>query len=278
MRGRVAALVALVLLLAAAAALLAVELAKGGPGYGEGKVADPCEPRPPFPGSGFDATIQRVVLGGLDGAACELDTTREEFLLSFVPASGVEPIPWDEATRERALRAGMQRSVDDALERGDINRVEALLLSEAVARLPVDALLRGALDLKDAATETLGGEGLDGDPCQPVERPGGEGVGPAVQRIVQSALDGAACELGLTRRELMLSLMPGEQEGEPAWDPATIQRTVRSALRRSIDEAEERGSLPRRAAVILRGLADTVPLEALLDGGQRLRDALDGLF
>ena len=34
-------------------------------------------------------------------------TTREELVLSLAPGSGVEPIPWDDATIERAVRAGL---------------------------------------------------------------------------------------------------------------------------------------------------------------------------
>ena len=35
--------------------------------YGESKVADPCEQREALPGEGFQATLQRIVLDGLDG-------------------------------------------------------------------------------------------------------------------------------------------------------------------------------------------------------------------
>ena len=62
-------LLALAALGLAAVVLIAVELANGALDYGESNVADPCVQREPYPGEGFEATIQRIVLDGLDGAA-----------------------------------------------------------------------------------------------------------------------------------------------------------------------------------------------------------------
>ena len=102
MRSSRAAIAALLL---AAAALVVVELANGAVDAGRLAVRDPCEPRPPFPGQGIDATLQRVVLDGLDGAACELGATREELVLSLAPRSGTGSIRWDGETIERARRS-----------------------------------------------------------------------------------------------------------------------------------------------------------------------------
>jgi hypothetical protein len=134
--------VTLALLGVAAVALLAIELAKGGLSYGRSMAADPCEARAPYPGKGFDATLQRVVLDGLDGAACKLGTTREELILSFDPSFGVN-VRWDRATAERAVRAGLLGAVDDAEKRGSLGSLEALVLREVIRRAPIDLLLEG---------------------------------------------------------------------------------------------------------------------------------------
>lgn len=126
----------------AAAVLLAVELANGALDYGESTVADPCEPREPFPGDGFDSTLQRIALDGLDGAACELGTTREELVLSFDPLPGQE-IEWDRETIEQAVRSGLLEAIQDAAAREGIGRLEALVLTELVRRAPIDWLLEG---------------------------------------------------------------------------------------------------------------------------------------
>ena len=104
------ALAVLVALFVGAAGLLALEFANGAADAGALAVRDPCEPRPAFPGEGLDATLQRIVFDGLDGAACELGTTREELVLSLAPGSGVEPIPWDDATIERAVTRSFRPS------------------------------------------------------------------------------------------------------------------------------------------------------------------------
>ncbi len=140
---------ALAVLLVGAGALIAVEFSEGATDTGELAIQDPCEPRPPFPGEGIDATIQRIVLDGLDGAACELGTTREELVLSFEPRSGVEPIPWDDETIERAVRAGMLAAIDDAEERGSLNGFLATVVREIVERAPLQWLIDGGQELAD---------------------------------------------------------------------------------------------------------------------------------
>jgi hypothetical protein len=148
-RRRVApALAALLGLLAAAAILVVVEFGLGAAGYGSGKVADPCRPRT-FAGSGIDATVQRVVLDGLDGAACKLGTSREELVLSLGSGGSFPPRRWDRPTIETALRAGLLGAVDRAEQRGDIPGFVVPLLRRAIRSAPLDELIRGAISLRD---------------------------------------------------------------------------------------------------------------------------------
>ena len=137
------AFAALVALFVGAASLIALELANGAANAGALAVRDPCEPRPSFPGEGLDATLQRIVLDGLDGAACELGTTREELVLSLAPSSGVEQLPWDDEAIELAIRAGLLESIDDAEQRGSLNGFVAVVLRQIVERAPVQWLIDG---------------------------------------------------------------------------------------------------------------------------------------
>jgi hypothetical protein len=146
---RPAATAGLVALLVAAAVLIGVELANGAADAGALAVGDPCEERTSFPGQGLDATMQRIVLDGLDGAACELGTTREELVLSLSPSSAVDEIPWDDATIERAVRAGLLEAIDDAEQRGSLNGFLAFGLREVVERAPLQWLVDGGQGLVD---------------------------------------------------------------------------------------------------------------------------------
>jgi hypothetical protein len=122
--------------------LLAVELARGALDYGESQVANPCTAKVEFEGSGLDATIQRIALDGLNGAACELGTTREDLVLSLDP-NRPPRVHWDRKTIERAVRSGLLRSIDQAEQRGSIGGLTALALRELVKRAPIDLLIRG---------------------------------------------------------------------------------------------------------------------------------------
>jgi hypothetical protein len=137
----------LVALLASGAVLVGVELGKGALDPPAPKLADPCKPRGGRTG-GIDATIQRIVLDGLDGAACRLHTTREELALSLGGGVGVTR-RWDEHTIEVALRAGLLRSVDEAERRGDIPSFLAPAVRGLVERAPLKPLIEGGFKLSD---------------------------------------------------------------------------------------------------------------------------------
>jgi hypothetical protein len=92
-----------------AAALIVLELALGAVSFGQPQLADPCTTKAVATGGGIDATVQRFARATLDGAACQLHTTSEELVLSFVPA-GTKRIRWDRQTIDRALRAGLDHA------------------------------------------------------------------------------------------------------------------------------------------------------------------------
>jgi hypothetical protein len=137
----------LVALLLSGVALVGVELGRGALDEPAPKIADPCKPRE-GPTGGIDATIQRIVLDGLDGAACRLHTTREELVLSLGGSGLGVTRHWDEHTIEVALRAGLLRSVDAAVQRGDVPEFLAPALRGIVERAPLGQLIRGGISLK----------------------------------------------------------------------------------------------------------------------------------
>ena len=137
------ALVVLVVLLAASVALLAAELAASAR-HDDVEIANPCGKRAPFPGGGLDGAAQRIVLDGLDGAACRLHTTREELVLSL----GNGKRRWDERTIETALRAGLLRAVDASEQRGELPSFLAPLVRQLVERAPIRPLVEGGIGLR----------------------------------------------------------------------------------------------------------------------------------
>jgi len=143
------ALAILAALLAAVLALVAVEFGKGAAEEPGPKIANPCHGRAPRGGGGLDATVQRIVLDGLDGAACRLHTTREELVLSLGGGGLGVTRRWDEHTIEVALRAGLLHSVDAAEQRGDVPGFLAPALRGIVERAPLDKLIRGGIGLSD---------------------------------------------------------------------------------------------------------------------------------
>jgi hypothetical protein len=126
---------------AAAVGLVAAEFAAGARDVGKFAAVDPCTaPADTYPGSGLDASVQRIALSTLNGAACELGTTRERLVLSLDPNSGFDDVEWDEETLEQAMRAGAHRAIDDADERDSIPGFIASALHFIVDRAPMSWL------------------------------------------------------------------------------------------------------------------------------------------
>jgi hypothetical protein len=128
-RGRII----LLMLGGAALSLIVVELALGAISFGESRLANPCTSKPAFKGGGLDGAVQRFALSGLNGAACELGTTREELVLSFVPAADAKKIRWDRATIDRALKAGLDRAAKDTAGGGFLGQAFSFVLREILA-------------------------------------------------------------------------------------------------------------------------------------------------
>jgi MFS family permease len=126
----------------AAVGLLGWQFAAGARTVGEFVAEDPCTAGPdPYPGSGLDASIQRIALSTLNGAACELHTTRERLVLSLDESSGYHDVAWDKPTLERALKVGAHRAIDDANDRDSIPGFVAAALGFLVDQAPIGWLV-----------------------------------------------------------------------------------------------------------------------------------------
>jgi hypothetical protein len=132
--------------LAAVAILLGAELAAGALHFGEAGLRDPCAHRPASPAA--SDTLSRVVLSGLDGAACKLGLSREQLALDLAEGGGKSlgaigslDAPGTRQRVEQALRSGLDRAISDAQSSGSLNLIEAVALRAAVAVLPIEQLL-----------------------------------------------------------------------------------------------------------------------------------------
>jgi hypothetical protein len=141
--------------------VLGVQLANGGGKFEPLHSADPCVARTvTSQAKGMDGLTERLVLLGLDGAACRLHLSREALTLRLA-----EPGPRTDAEID-ALHAGLldavQRMkddgslppasdlVDEALDNADLNR----FLEAAIRALP-DSVINAAVKIDDVLTRTI---------------------------------------------------------------------------------------------------------------------------
>jgi hypothetical protein len=162
-------------------------------------------------------------------------------------------------------------------------RSRALVAGAAVAAalLAGGYLAAGGASYEPAATQ---------DPCKPRAWRSPEGIKEIVEQFSLSALDGAACELGVSRETLARALASEEARERFAErygiDDAKLEDAVHAGLVRGVDDAEDAGALSPFLAVPLRELAQRVPVEQgielindaspLFDDAQALLDLLGG--
>ena len=123
------------------------------------------------------------------------------------------------------------------------------------------------------------------DPCK--ERPwrDPEGLQQIAEQFTLSALDGAACQLGVSRETLARALATPEsrQRFTERYDisDAKLARAVRAGLLRAVDDAEEAGALNPLLAAPLRETLRTIPLDQaieLINNAESLLDDLQGFL
>ena len=151
-----------VLAAALVAGVLGIQVAHGGGDYAPTRAASPCAARAVTSvSSGIEGLTERLVLLGLDGAACRLGETREALTLELAQSR----TPTD--AQVTALRQGLLDAVDrmkadntlppasdlvdEALDDSNLNG----LLKTAIRALP-DAVVNAALHTDDVLRRTIG--------------------------------------------------------------------------------------------------------------------------
>ena len=103
------------------------------------------------------------------------------------------------------------------------------------------------------------------DPCEPREWRSPAGPQEVAEQFSLSALDGAACELRVTREVLARALATPESRREFARryeiGDAQLEDAVRAGLVRAVDDAERAGALHPIAASALREIATRLPVD-----------------
>jgi hypothetical protein len=112
------------------------------------------------------------------------------------------------------------------------------------------------------------------DPCAPRDWRDPQGVEEVAEQIALSGLDGAACELHVSREEMVLALANPESRDRFAREHGItderLEQLVREGLFRAIDDAESADALDPTLADLLRGIARRVPVDELLELLERL--------
>ncbi len=119
------------------------------------------------------------------------------------------------------------------------------------------------------------------NPCEP--RPWHEnsgGLDGLAEEFTLSALDGAACQLGVTREQLARALATKENRERFSKrfhiDDEKLSKAIRAGLLRAIDDAEEHGQLSGIIAAPLRVTVEHVPLEESIELVQDAKKFLNG--
>ncbi len=130
----------------------------------------------------------------------------------------------------------------------------------------------------------LGGAGYEPspvqDPCAPRDWRAPDGVEESAEQFTLSALDGAACELRVSRETLAVALGSEDARLEFAADygidEAELERAVRAGLARAIDDAEEADALSPLVAGAMREIATRLPVNEAIALIEDARDLFSG--
>lgn len=116
------------------------------------------------------------------------------------------------------------------------------------------------------------------DPCKPRAWSEPRSLGELANQFSISALDGAACRLGVSREELARALATPEARERFSErygiDDAKLAQAVRAGLLRAIDDAEEAGALSPLVGGPLRATVEQIPLDQAIELIQNARSIL----
>jgi hypothetical protein len=116
------------------------------------------------------------------------------------------------------------------------------------------------------------------DPCVVRDWRDPGGVQTVLEQIALSALDGAACELGVSREDLVLAVSDEAAldafAAEKGIARVDAERAVEKGLERAVDDAEEGEALPGFVASLARRAVEALPPWLVLDALESLAGLL----
>ena len=123
------------------------------------------------------------------------------------------------------------------------------------------------------------------NPCQPRSWSDPQTLGQIANQFTISALDGAACQLGVSRETLARALATDEARErfskKYGIDDEKLAEAIRAGLLRAVDDAEEAGALTPFIAAPLRGVLENIPLEQaieLVKDGRKIFEGASGIL
>jgi len=119
------------------------------------------------------------------------------------------------------------------------------------------------------------------DPCKPRPWRNPEGLQQIAEQFSLSALDGAACQLGVSRETLARALATPESRERFTQrygiDDAELARAIRAGLLRAIDDAERAGALNPLLGAPLRATVRSIPVDQAIELIKDARSLLGNL-
>jgi hypothetical protein len=144
------------------------------------------------------------------------------------------------------------------------------LAAVAVVLVPYVALGGGSYEPAEVA-----------DACTAREEREADGLSEVLEQIVLTGLDDAACDLGVSREELVLAVRSEDSlesfADERGLSREEVEQAVQEGLLAGVDAAEEDGSLSGLVATLARRAVESVSVWELLDALDKL-EALAGLL
>lgn len=117
------------------------------------------------------------------------------------------------------------------------------------------------------------------NPCEPRPWTNPQSLGQIANQFSISALDGAACQLGVSREKLAQALASPEARERFAKrygiDDEKLTRAIRAGLLRAVGDAEENGALSPLIGVPLRETLQRIPLEQAIEIVRDARSLLE---
>jgi hypothetical protein len=112
------------------------------------------------------------------------------------------------------------------------------------------------------------------DPCDSRERSQADGLAATIEQIALRAVDGVACELRVSREELVLAIRSEDAldafAREQDIERDDLEAAITGGLVGAVDEAADEGDIPSFVAPFVRRAAESVPPWLILETLEQL--------